>query len=140
MAVRSGLIRHLLNCPIRRHAFNNALATEPVESFIEIKVAGAVVRVEGEVEVIASRQCCRRCADDCAAGGTHIWVLMGTTSMRNGMNGLSAFVKIALDRDPHSDQVFILHGRCGDMIKGLWFDGDGLCLFAKLTSMQLFLQ
>jgi len=27
--------------------------------------------------------------------------------------------------------VFVFRGRRGDTIKILWFDGDGLCLFAK---------
>ncbi|MGH6675854.1 MAG: IS66 family insertion sequence element accessory protein TnpB, partial [Xanthobacteraceae bacterium] len=27
--------------------------------------------------------------------------------------------------------VFIFRGRRGDIVKCLWFDGDGLCLFAK---------
>jgi transposase len=27
--------------------------------------------------------------------------------------------------------VFVFRGRRGDLIKLLWFDGDGLCLFSK---------
>jgi len=27
--------------------------------------------------------------------------------------------------------VFVFRGRRGDLIKILWWDGDGLCLFAK---------
>ena len=27
--------------------------------------------------------------------------------------------------------VFVFRGRCGDRIKLLWWDGQGLCLFAK---------
>jgi len=27
--------------------------------------------------------------------------------------------------------VFVFRGRRGDLIKVLWYDGDGLCLFAK---------
>ena len=30
-----------------------------------------------------------------------------------------------------SGQVFIFRGRRGDLVKLIWFDGDGLCLFAK---------
>lgn len=63
--------------------------------------------------------------------GTRIWIVAGMTSMRKGMNGLAALVQTALDQDPLSGQVFIFRGRCGDMIKVLWFDGDGMCLFAK---------
>jgi transposase len=30
-----------------------------------------------------------------------------------------------------SGQVFIFRGRSGDLVKLIWFDGDGLCLFCK---------
>ena len=36
-----------------------------------------------------------------------------------------------LEQQPFSGHVFVFRGRRGDMIKLLWFDGDGLCLFAK---------
>ena len=51
--------------------------------------------------------------------------------MRRGFVGLSGMVQTALQENPFSGQVFIFRGRRGDLIKVLWFDGDGLCLFAK---------
>ena len=51
--------------------------------------------------------------------------------MRRGFTGLSALVQTALEQDPLSGHVFVFRGRRGDLIKLLWFDGDGLCLFAK---------
>lgn len=63
--------------------------------------------------------------------GTRIWIVAGVTNMRKGMNGLSALVQTALEQDPFSGQLFIFRGRRGDMVKVLWFDGDGLCLFIK---------
>ncbi len=46
-------------------------------------------------------------------------------------DGLSAQVQTVLHEQPFSGHVFIFRGRRGDIIKCLWFDGDGLCLFAK---------
>jgi transposase len=63
--------------------------------------------------------------------GTRIWIAAGVTDMRRGFQGLSAQVQTALEQQPYSGHVFIFRGRRGDMIKWLWFDGDGLCLFAK---------
>jgi len=51
--------------------------------------------------------------------------------MRRGFTGLSAVVQTALDADPFAGHVFVFRGRRGDLIKVLWWDGDGLCLFAK---------
>jgi len=36
-----------------------------------------------------------------------------------------------LQQQPFSGHVFLFRGRRGDIVKCLWFDGDGLCLFAK---------
>ena len=63
--------------------------------------------------------------------GTHIWIAAGVTDLRRGFTGLSAQVQMALEQDPFSGHVFVFRGRRGDLIKLLWWDGDGLCLFAK---------
>jgi transposase len=62
---------------------------------------------------------------------THIWIAAGVTDMRRGFTGLSALVQTTLEHDPLSGHVFVFRGRRGDLIKVLWWDGDGLCLFAK---------
>ena len=63
--------------------------------------------------------------------GTRIWLAAGVTDMRRGFHGLSAQVQTVLNEQPYSGHVFVFRGRRGDIIKCLWFDGDGLCLFAK---------
>jgi len=62
---------------------------------------------------------------------TKIWIAAGVTDLRRGFTGLSALVQAKLEQNPLSGQVFIFRGRRGDLIKLIWFDGDGLCLFAK---------
>ena len=63
--------------------------------------------------------------------GTRVWLAAGTTDMRNGFDGLSMIVQSTLRHDPFSGHVFVFRGRRGDLIKVLWWSGDGLCLFAK---------
>ena len=65
------------------------------------------------------------------AAGTRIWIVAGVTDMRRGFTGLSGMVQTTLEENPFSGQVFIFRGRRGDLLKVLWWDGDGLCLFAK---------
>ena len=62
---------------------------------------------------------------------THIWIAAGVTDLRRGFDGLSALVQTKLEQSPFSGHVFVFRGRRGDLIKLLWWDGDGLCLFAK---------
>jgi len=62
---------------------------------------------------------------------THIWIAAGVTDLRRGFDGLSALVQTKLEQSPFSGHVFVFRGRRGDLIKILWWDGDGVCLFAK---------
>jgi len=63
--------------------------------------------------------------------GTRVWLAAGVTDMRRGMFGLAALVETTLENDAYSGHVFVFRGKRGDLIKVLWADGDGLCLFAK---------
>jgi transposase len=63
--------------------------------------------------------------------GTNIWIAAGFTDLRRGFTGLSAIVQLKLEQDPFAGHVFVFRGRRGDLIKVLWWDGDGLCLFCK---------
>jgi transposase len=62
---------------------------------------------------------------------TKVWLAAGVTDMRRGMYGLAALVEGTLLNNPYSGHVFVFRGRRGDLIKVLWADRDGLCLFAK---------
>jgi transposase len=63
--------------------------------------------------------------------GTRVWLAAGLTDMRKGFDGLAVRVQEVLKRDPHSGHVFVFRGKRGDLIKLLWHDGQGMCLFAK---------
>jgi transposase len=63
--------------------------------------------------------------------GSRVWLAAGITDMRKGFDGLAALVQTQLALDPFSGQLFVFRGRRGDRVKLLWWDGDGLCLFAK---------
>lgn len=63
--------------------------------------------------------------------GTRVWLAAGVTDMRKGMDGLAALAQTTLNENPYSGQLFVFRGRRGDLVKLLWYDGDGLCLFAK---------
>lgn len=63
--------------------------------------------------------------------GTQVWLAAGITDMRRGMDGLASLVQEKLVLHPFSGHLFLFRGRRGDLVKILWWDGDGLCLFAK---------
>ena len=65
------------------------------------------------------------------SSGARVWLATGHTDMRKGFDGLALIVQETLKRDPHSGRLFVFRGRRGDLIKCLWHDSQGLCLFAK---------
>ena len=65
------------------------------------------------------------------AAGTRVWLAVGRTDMRKGFDGLSSLVQQKLTQDPFCGHLFVFRGRRGDLLKVLWYDGQGLCLFAK---------
>ena len=68
-----------------------------------------------------------------------MWLATGPTDMRRGMNGLPIQVQEILRRDPHGGHLFVFRGKRGDLIKVLWHDGQGMCLFAKRLERGRFL-
>jgi transposase len=44
---------------------------------------------------------------------------------------LAVLVQETLKRNPHNGHLFVFRGRRGGLLKVLWHDGQGMCLFAK---------
>ena len=63
--------------------------------------------------------------------GVRVWLAAGHTDMRKGFDGLAMLIQETLKRDPHDGQLFVFRGKRGDLLKLIWYDGQGMCLFAK---------
>jgi transposase len=73
---------------------------------------------------------------DCGAAvavptGVRVYLALGATDMRKGFDGLAALVQATLGEDPFAGHIFVFRGKRGDRVKLLFWDGQGLCLFAK---------
>lgn len=63
--------------------------------------------------------------------GVRVYLAMGPTDMRKGFDGLSMLTQDTLKQDPFSGHLFVFRGKRGDLVKVLYWDGQGFCLFAK---------
>jgi len=63
--------------------------------------------------------------------GVRVWLAVGQTDMRRGMNSLALLVQEAMKRDPHVGDLYVFRGRRGNLVKILWHDGVGMSLYAK---------
>ncbi|MGL4964866.1 MAG: IS66 family insertion sequence element accessory protein TnpB [Inquilinus sp.] len=71
--------------------------------------------------------------------GVRVWLATGHTDMRKGFSGLALLVQETLRLDPYSGHLFVFRGRNGGLIKVLWHDGQGACLFSKRLERGRFL-
>lgn len=62
---------------------------------------------------------------------TRVYLCCRPVDLRKGLDGLSAQVANVLQADPFSGHLFLFRGKRGDYLKLLYWDGSGLCLFAK---------
>jgi hypothetical protein len=60
-----------------------------------------------------------------------VWLATGHTDMRKGFASLSLQVQEVLRRDPLGGHLFCFRGRSGNLLKVIWHDGQGACLFTK---------
>ena len=51
--------------------------------------------------------------------GVRVWLAVGRTDMRKGMNGLALQVQQALGRDPYVGDLYVFRGKSGHLIKVL---------------------
>src|SRR3979411_1644628 len=63
--------------------------------------------------------------------GVRVWLAVGRTDMRKGMNGLALQVQQGLGRDPHAGDLYVFRGARGDLPKTGGHDGIGMSLYAK---------
>jgi transposase len=63
--------------------------------------------------------------------GARVYLACGVTDMRRGFDSLSARVESVLNLDPYGGAVYLFRGRRGDLLKALYWDGQGLVLYAK---------
>lgn len=57
---------------------------------------------------------------------TRVWLACGVTDMRKGMCGLAVMAQEVMKQNSHFSAMFAFRGRRGDLVKLLWYDGQGL--------------
>src|SRR5262245_1526196 len=91
---------------------------------------------------------CRRSGSDRAGlgatmiplpAGVRVWLATGYTDMRKGFPSLALQVQEILHRDPLGGHLFCFRGRRGNLLKVIWHDGQGACLFTKRLERGRFL-
>ena len=70
--------------------------------------------------------------------GVRIHLALGPTDMRKGFDGLSLLAQEVLRADPFSGHLFVFRGKRAGMLKILFHDGTGMCLFAKRLDQGAF--
>ena len=64
-------------------------------------------------------------------GAVKVLVATKPVDFRKGAEGLAALVKEQMRADPFSGVVYVFRAKRADRIKLIFWDGTGLCLYAK---------
>ena len=67
-----------------------------------------------------------------------IWLVLGATDMRNSINGLSALVADRLEMDIFSGHLFVFCNKNRTIIKIMYWDRTGFCLWHKRLEKDRF--
>ncbi len=67
-----------------------------------------------------------------------VYLAPGVTDMRKAINGLSILVQEQMERDPFSGHLFAFCNRKRDIIKVLYWDRNGFCLWQKRLERERF--
>jgi len=65
------------------------------------------------------------------AGGVRVMVATKPVDFRKGAEGLAALVREEMKSDPFSGAVYVFRAKRADRVKLIYWDGTGVCLFAK---------
>ena len=70
---------------------------------------------------------------------TRVHLAVGYTDMRKGIDGLAMLVQGVLKQDPFCGHLFAFRGRKANLLKIVYWDGTGLCLYTKRLEQGTFL-
>ena len=72
------------------------------------------------------------------SAGVRIHLALGPTDMRKSVDGLALLAQEVLRVDPFSGHRFVFRGKRAAILKILFHDGTGMCLFAKRLDQGAF--
>lgn len=70
--------------------------------------------------------------------GIKVYLALGYTDMRKSINGLSIIVAQHFELDPFSGHLFVFCNRCRNIMKILYWDRNGFCLWHKRLEKDKF--
>ena len=73
-----------------------------------------------------------------ALPGVKVYLAIGITDMREAINGLSILVEAQMELDPFTGHLFGFCNRKRDIIKILYWDRNGFCLWQKRLEKDRF--
>lgn len=72
------------------------------------------------------------------SAGIRVYLALGHTDMRKSINGLSILVEGSLLLDPFSGHLFVFTNRRRNILKILYWDRNGFCLWQKRLEKHRF--
>ena len=100
---------------------------------IELEIEGVVVRVGPGASPKAITAVIRalKAASIGPTGAVRVMIATKPVDFSKGAEGLAALVRDTMGADPFSGAVYVFRAKRADRLKLIFWDGTGVCLFAK---------
>src|SRR5436305_12312453 len=87
------------------------------------------------------QRCGKRVMTTLLPPNVKVHLALGFIDMRKGIDGLAMLVQGVLQQDPFTGHLFVFRGRTrANLIKIIYWDGTGFCLFPKRLEHGVFLR
>ena len=73
-----------------------------------------------------------------ATGAARVFIATRPVDFRKGADGLAALVRDMMRADPFDGAIYVFRSKRTDRVKLVFWDGTGLCLFAKRLEDGIF--
>ena len=98
---------------------------------VEVVLDKVTVRLDADGSACGDRFCAERLGMIFPSNRVRIVVATKPVDFRKGHDGLVAYVKRALRRDPFTGTVYVFRSRRNDSLKPVYWDGTGLVMVYK---------
>jgi transposase len=107
---------------------------DQISGLIEVEIAGVTVRVGrgADAKTVAAVVRAFEGRDMIGpTGAVRVLVATRPVDFRKGAEDLAALVRDQMQADPFSGAVYVFRAKRSDRVKLIYWDGTGVCLFAK---------
>ncbi len=99
------------------------------EAVATLRIRGTEIEIYARADAVLVETLCR--GDSCSVTSMELYLAVGYTDLRKGIDGRAALVQQQFELDPFTNTLFLFCGRRRDRMKAFYLGKDGVLLLYK---------